>query len=234
MNPSLQAAFGPGAARPPVDPPVGAIPRTALPVRQGVPRHLEAHLERLRVGSRALGHEVPWLSEARRDIEHWLGRNAAPEMALRLELHLDLQRLDARLEPLPQAPSPCRLAPMPHPMGDLRPHPLAAHKGLSGSWRPQALSEARRRHAEDALLLWPDGTLAETTIATVALERGGSLILPPVEGRVASVTERLDLPGWAQERGWVLRHGSIDLADCAEGRLWCLNALRGFWPATLR
>ncbi len=122
---------------------------------------------------------------------------------------------------------------MPHPMGDLRPDPLARHKGLSGPWRPQVLSEAWRQGAEDALLLWPDGTLAESAIATVALERDEFLILPPAEGRVASVAERMDLPRWAEERGWRMQHAPIVLADCARGQLWCLNALRGLWPATL-
>jgi branched-subunit amino acid aminotransferase/4-amino-4-deoxychorismate lyase len=202
-------------------------------MRQGAPRHLEAHLERLRAGGRALGCDVSWVGEAGLELEQWLKRHAAPEAALRLELLLDLKLLDARLEPLPSASTPYRLAPLPHPMGDLRPDPLAPHKGLSGPWRPQVLSEAWRQGAEDALLLWPDGTLAESAIATIALERQGSLTLPPAEGRVASVAERLDLPVWAEERGWALRHAPVTLEDCAGGQLWCLNALRGLWPATL-
>lgn len=233
MSPALRAAFGPGATLPAVATQIGGVPRTALPVRQGVPRHLEAHLERLRSAAHALDRDASWLGEAGLDLEQWLERHAAPEAALRLELHLDLKLLDARLEPLPQTPSPYRLAPLAHPMGGLRASPLAPHKGLSGPWRPQALSEAWRLGAEDALLLWPDGSLAETTIATVALELEGRLVLPPTEGRVASVTERLELPAWARERQWTLHHGPITLGDCAKGRLWCLNALRGLWPATL-
>jgi len=173
------------------------------------------------------------LGEAAEELGYWLKRHSAPEAALRLELHLDLKLLDARLEPLPLAASPYRLAPMPHPMGDLRTDPLAPHKGLSGPWRPHVLSEAWRRGAEDALLLWPDGTLAESAIATVALEVDGQLILPPAEGRVASVTERLDLPAWAEAREWTLSHAVLPLEICAEGRLWCLNALRGLWPAVI-
>jgi branched-subunit amino acid aminotransferase/4-amino-4-deoxychorismate lyase len=202
-------------------------------VRQGVPRHLEAHLERLHAGASALGRSPTWLTEATDELRYWLGRHATLDAALRLELHLDLKLLDARLEPLPQAATPYRLTPLPHPMGDLRPDPLAPHKGLSGPWRPQVLSDAWRNGAEDALLLWPDGTLAECAIATVGLERKGSLTLPPVEGRVASVAERLDLPAWAEARGWVLRRAPLRLEDCAGGQLWCLNALRGLWPAAL-
>jgi len=233
LSPSLRAAFGPGATLPAVEPPAGATPRTALPVRLGVPRHLSAHLDRLRAGAVALGRPPAWLEEAAGELAYWLKRHPAQEAALRLELHLDLKLLDARLEPLPVASSPYRLVSMLHPMGDLRGDPLATHKGLSGPWRPQVLSDAWQQGAEDALLLWPDGTLAESAIATVALERDGRLILPPTEGRVASVTERLDLPAWAGARGWTLDQAPIPLEACAEGRLWCLNALRGLWPAAI-
>lgn len=232
MNPD-SAAFGPGAALRLEPSTEGLVPRTALPIRQGLPLHLEAHLERLRAGAAALGSGAPWLAEAGLELSQWLAGLDVPEAALRLELDVDRERLEARLEPLPRAPSPFNLAPMPHPMGDLRPQPLARHKGLSGPWRPQALARARQRGAEDALLLWPDGTLAETVIATVALERQGALILPPPQGRVASVAERLDLPAWAEARGWTLCLAPIALGDCEGGQLWCLNALRGLWPATL-
>lgn len=233
MSPALRAEFGPGATLSGVDVHAGAVPRTALPVRQGSPLHLDAHVDRLQAGAGALGWSPTWLDDAAGELRRWLECHAAPEAALRLELHLDLNLLDARLEPLPQATAPYRLAPMPHPMGDLRPDPLARHKGLSGPWRPQVLSEAWRQGAEDSLLLWPDGTLAESAIATVALEREEFLILPPIEGRVASVAERMDLPRWTEERGWRVQRAPITLEDCARGQLWCMNALRGLWPATL-
>ncbi|WP_243301228.1 aminotransferase class IV [Geothrix oryzisoli] len=233
MSPALRAAFGPGATCHGVEPQNLPFPRTALPIRHGAPLHLEAHLERLHAGAKALGSTPSWLAEAAEELGHWLKRHAAPEAALRLELRLDLKLMEARLEPLPQASIPYRLAPLPHPMGDLRPNPLAPHKGLSGPWRPQVLAEVWQHGAEDALLLWPDGTLAETAIATVALEREGILTLPPAAGRVASVAERLDLPLWAEARGWTVHHASIPREDCSGGQIWCMNALRGLWPAVL-
>ena len=119
-------------------------------------------------------------------------------------------------------------------MGDLRPDPLAPHKGLSGPWRPQALSEAWRRGAEDALLLWPDGTLAESAIATVALERDGWLHPAPRPKAAWPVWQSAwTFPPGRKERGWTLHRAPIALEDCAGGQLWCLNALRGLWPATL-
>lgn len=224
--------FGPGAAG--TDSPgtlPGKAPRTALAVHEGAPRHFEAHLDRLRAAARALGREVSWLAEAGEALRLWLQVPGAA--ALRLTLDLERECLAAAAEALPAPPSPCRLVALPHPAGDLRSDPLARHKGLSGSWRPPAREAARRLGAEDALLLWPDGTLAETPIATVALERSGLLLLPPPEGRVAGLTERLDLPAWAEARGWRLREAPLTPAECAEGRLWCMNALRGLWPATL-
>ncbi|WP_306589420.1 aminotransferase class IV [Geothrix sp. 21YS21S-4] len=228
MNASARAVFGPGATDGMGESPLSPRPRTALPVREGTPRHLGAHLARLRAGARALGEDVPWLEAATDELRTWLAIQSPKESALRLVLHPQI--LVATLEPLPVAPTPYRLALLPHPMGDLRPDPLARHKGLSGPWSAAALEEARRRGADDALLSWPDGTVVETAIAAVAQERNGRLHLPPAEGRVASVAERLDLPAWAAARGWTADTGRI---APREGRLWCMNALRGIWPAEL-
>lgn len=223
--------FGPGAGTSGLASGSGR-PRSALAVRQGRPQHFEAHLNRLRNGAAALRAAVPWLPGAASDLLAWLAPLPG-EAALRLALDPDLQVLEASLEPLPPAPNPCRLTSMPHPGGDLRGHPLATHKGLSGPWRAEALTEARLRGAEDALLLWPDGSIAESPIATVALERNGVLTLPPRAGRVAGVTEQQDLPGWAEARGWALRWTDIFPEEAHQGRFWCMNALRGLWPATL-
>ncbi len=211
------------------------LPRTALPVFRGHPRHLEAHLLRLGAGASALGQPVSWLSGLQAEITAWLA-SATPEedAALRLVLHPGQGLLSARLEPLPSPPQPCRLAAMSHPLSERRGDPTVIHKGLSGPWGLAILVAVRQLGAEDALLMWPDGTLAETAIASVGVESGGALRVPPPQGRVASLAERLDLPGWAGSRGLRVVPGDIPLACAREGRLWCLNALRGIWPATLR
>lgn len=131
------------------------------------------------------------------------------------------------------APVPCRLVPMIHPLAGRKWDPAAPHKGLTGPWPSEAWAEARRRGGQDALLLWSDGSLAETAIAAVGLERDGILLFPPPEGRVASLAERLDLPGWAADRGLRVESAPIPLSCVAEGQLWCMNALRGVWPAIL-
>ncbi len=185
---------------------------------------------------------VDWLMELREPIEAWLrdtgstmdvAMDVALDTALRLVLHPTEKRLTARLEPLPVAAQPYRLVWRPHPLQVHQSNPLVMHKGLSGPWGTDILEEARQCGAEDALLFWSDNALAETAIAAVGVELGGILCLPLVPGRVASLAERLDLPGWAAERGWQVERRSITQAQAREGRLWCMNALRGIWPATL-
>ena len=228
--------FGPGIASATLARPLNEepLPRTALPVLRGTPRHLEAHFLRLEAGAAALGHPVNWLPGLQMEVSAWLisvvhGEDAA----LRLALHPGAGLLSARLEPLPAPPQPCRLTVMSHPLGERRSDPLVMHKGLSGPWGSRVLVEARRLGAEDALLLWPDGTLAESAIATLGVEFGDILMIPPPQGRVASLAERLDLPGWAGSRGFRIERADIPLARAREGRVWCMNALRGIWPATL-
>lgn len=228
-------SFGPGRvdlAQAPSSP--TGLPRTALPVRDGWPCHLDAHLLRLEAGAAALDREVPWLALIRTELEGWLEAEVqGGEAALRLVLHPDAGRLSALLEPLPAVPRPYRLKVLPHPLGSRRAEALLPHKGLAGPWSQAVLAEARQAGAEDALLLWPDGTLAETAIAAVGLERDGVLALSPPQGRVASLAERLDLPAWARERGLRIEVAARVLPPAREGRLWCMNALRGIWPAEL-
>jgi len=228
--------FGPGQDRPfaAADPIQMALPRTALPIEGGRPRHLEAHLDRLLAGATAMGLEVPWLTAIQSELVAWLAMEAPrTDAALRLLLHPETARLSARLEPLPTIPRPYRLKVLPHPLQARRQEATIVHKGLAGPWSQTALSAARETGAEDALLIWDDGTLAETAIAAVALEWGQCLVVPPPQGRVASLAERLDLPDWARSRGLRIEVASLSLPEVREGRLWCLNALRGIWPALL-
>lgn len=226
--------FGPGGSAPWADLSQDGRPRTALPVHRGQPRHLVPHLARLRSGAALLGHPAPWLEPLQGDLCRWLERSLPEEdAALRLVLYPEHAFVLARLEPLPRPPSPCRLVPLPHPMKEGRSDPRAPHKGLLGPWGSAVLKAAHQLGADDALLLWPDGTLAETAIAAVGLELKGTFQLPPTEGRVASLAERLDLPDWASQRGLRIDVAPLPLSQVPNGHLWCLNALRGIWPAIL-
>ncbi len=147
-----------------------------------------------------------------------------------VRIRLDAQggRLWTTWEVLPETPSPYRLLPVPHP---LPPAATPRIKGAQGAWHPALLAAARAGGAHDALLHWPDGTVAETAIAAVALEFQGALWVPPPGGRVASLAESLDLPIWAKARGLAIETRAFDGATAARGTLWCLNAVRGVWQA---
>ena len=233
---SVDRWFGPGMAHAihtgvtPVD----HLPRTALPVLQGVPRHLSSHLQRLQAGASAMGRTVDWLPGIEVEIIHWLSLvTLKMDKALRLVLHPDDGLVSAKLGPLPSAPQSYRLIPMPHPLRERQSETTLVHKGLSGPWSQEVLSTVRPVGADDALLLWADGTVAETAISSVGIEQGDLLMLPPLQGRVASLAERLDLPGWASSRGLRLEIGPFTLPSPGAGQVWCMNALRGIWSATL-
>ena len=227
MDVARLRAFGPGPG-PDYDPHVAA-PRTAARVEQGRIRHLEAHLARLAASAVALGARLPWLEGEADAIRTWVAdASRDPVEALRLRVQGD--QLWALLEALPETPSPYRLKLMPHPLETPSRHPLAPHKGLMGIWNSGPLNEAKAVGSDDALLFWPDGVLVETAIASIALEVDGELWLPPLEGRVASLAERLDLPEWAGSRA--IRIQPFRAGDLSRGRLWCFNAVRGVWPGT--
>ena len=139
-------------------------------------------------------------------------------------------RLLARLEPLTPLPTPYRLRPLPHP---LPPRAGGRHKGLDGPWSQTLLAQVRQGGAEDALLVWPDGTLAETALAAVVLVVGDEARVPLRDGRVISLGESHLLPDWARGRGLVVREARLRLEDLPSGTLWCLNAVRGLWQAEI-
>lgn len=81
----------------------------------------------------------------------------------------------------------------------------------------------------DALLYNPDGEVTETTIANVAVERGGALITPPIRCGLLPGTCRQ----WMLDQGRV-REGVVTVREVlATGRLWLMNAVRGMWQVTV-
>ncbi len=182
----------------------------------------EAHLGRLATGA----PDASWLESAFRSLQERLA--TAPDGMVRIRLDATGGRLWAAWEVLPETPSPYRLLPMPHP---LPPGAKPRLKGADGAWSVSLLRAAREAGAHDALLLWPDGTVAETAIAAVFLEREGQLWIPPAGGRVASLGEAFDLPPWIREHRLKGVARAFGLAETREGRLWCLNVVRGMWQA---
>ena len=179
------------------------------------------------MGATGLGWDLSWLKGKVSEIEAWI--SAVEMAACRLQLFPDV--ISARLEALPAQFPSCRLLATTHPLGDIRGNAMAAHKGLLGAWDIQARNHAQEMLADDALLLWPDGTVAETTIAAIGLQVNDILFLPPPEGRISSITEAFDLPLWAISHGLHVQHRPIRLDEVSGGQLWCMNAARGLWQA---
>ncbi|MFN8009888.1 MAG: aminotransferase class IV [Holophagaceae bacterium] len=224
-------AFGPGRGHT-MDPEVLAGepgPRTTLRLQEGEALLGQAHLDRLEAGLAHLGLQAPWLAAAFDEALAQAGQ--AGEGILRLRARAREGVLLARLEAWKPPAEPWRLLAAPHPLGDLRGNPAAAHKGLLGGWSEAALELARSRGAHDVLCLWPDGTVAETALAGVALPCGDHLRLPPRDGRVAGLAEAHLLPGWAASKGQDLRTGPVLLEEALARGLRCFNAARGVWQA---
>lgn len=217
---------GPRTDRPWEDLARGAGPRTTLRIRDGAVLHRDAHLRRLQEALDYLGVARDWLDDV---FEAAVGR--VSDGVLRVRVAGTERHLLTRLEPWSPLPSPYRLKPAPHPLGEARGDPAARHKGLRGDWSVEALALARSHGAEDLLCLWPDGTLAETAIASVAVEDGLTLRVPPREGRVASIAEAEDLPRWAEAQGFLLVRGPVPFREITGKRLLCFNAVRGLWQA---
>lgn len=211
------------------EPPPSALPRTALRLFDGLAINWDRHIRRLEVAASELGWYVHWLNEVEPAMAGWISN--AGTAALRLQLFPDA--LSARLEAIPVLVPSYRLIPMPHPLGDIRGNERAPFKGLLGLWDLQALDQARKRHAEDALFFWPDGTIAETAIASIGLRIVDHLFLPPLEGRVASITESVELPLWALGHTLQVQRRPITLNEVINGQLWCMNSLRGLWQAEI-
>lgn len=222
-------SFGPGAATLEEGAAFGeAGPRTTLRLAAGGAVHGEAHLRRLMEGCAVMGRDASWLEAAFTE-----ALSGGSEALVRMQVDPLWSVLRVRREPLNPLADPYRLLPRRHPLGDPRGDPRAPHKGLMGPWSAGALQEAQNAGAADLLCLWPDGTLAETALAAVAVRVGGSCLVPPREGRVASLAEALDLPGWAAARGLRLRTVPIPFEDCFQGTLLCFNAARGVWQAEI-
>ena len=207
--------------------PTQPLPRTALRIEKGQGKHWAAHLARLRNGAIFLGWDASWLGECFDQARVWV--SGAEHAVCRLRVFPGA--LHARVDPPPSRRSPYRLRPMAHPLMDLRGQARAALKGLLGPWDQTVLEVASQVGAEDAMLIWPDGTLAETAISACGFLQEGSFRMPPPEGRVESITETLDLPDWARKRGWKLHQGPIFPEEIKLGQIWCMNAARGLWQA---
>jgi len=215
----LKAAFALGRA--PDDAPFSLLETMRL--EEGTIHRFERHLARMRHSADYFGftwdHTV-----VRRAVEHVRARHVSGVWRLRVLLnaqgtphvtcavHEDVGRT-------------WRVALASSPIDDRSPF-------LFNKTTRREVYEAKRRERPDAdeVLLWNErGEITEATIASVVVERDGDKLTPQLECGL--------LPGIAREEA--IERGEIteaiitrhDLVSAS--RLWLLNSLRGWMPATL-
>ncbi|HXE56580.1 MAG TPA: aminotransferase class IV [Gemmatimonadales bacterium] len=174
-------------------------------VRNGAAPLLGLHLNRLAIGCKALGIPLP------KEIPIPAG---GPDRVRRLEVGRVGMRVSER-EVGPVAPVRLVTSTVAH-----RPYP---HKTTEREAFDRALEEARRQGADEALLLTPDGLVAEASVWGVFWWEGDRPAAPPLELGI--------LPGVARARIAELMGGIVE-RRVAPGELrgrtiFLANAARG-------
>lgn len=144
---------------------------TAMQVRGGGVQGLEHHLRRLDAAHREVFGLALDGDRVRRLVRHALAgqADASVRVVLRDPEHVAVQVADPRRPPA----RPQRLRSVPY----LR--PFAHLKHLGGFAQAQWARQVRREGYDDALLVGPDGAVAESTIANVGvLGPGGDVLWP--------------------------------------------------------
>ena len=184
---------------------------------------LERHLERIKASAAELGFAFD-----RHDT-----RNRIQALCFELEgptkLRLMLARsgeISLETAPLPEPPqgaAECIALPLPVVPGDWR----LRHKTTDRGFHTEALAVAQARGAREAVFVRDDGLVTEGSYTNVFVERGGTLLTPPLAlGLLAGILrDELIDQGRAAE-------AELTLADLANG-FFIGNALRGLLPARI-
>jgi branched-chain amino acid aminotransferase len=217
---------------------------------RGVPVTLDEHLDRMDASAGRIYFELPWpRAEVRRQV-HEANRAAAnPESYFRIiatrgtgEISLlpDTCRdplLIVIVKPLPvPPPSVARDGLKVALVGRLRNDRRALDPGAkTGNYLNNALAliEARRAGAEDAILLNPEGRLAEATTSNVFLVRGGRVATPTLGSGILSGITRNLLVDEMRREGLFVSEGEIPAAALGEAdEVFLTSTVRGVAPVT--
>ena len=184
---------------------------------------LEGHLARLTASARELGFAF----------DRHAARNAIQALCFELEDAAKVRLLLARngataleagpLPPVADEPLACAVLPLPVAPGDWR----LRHKTTDRAFYEHALAVARDAGAHEALLLHPGGVLTEGSWSNLFVERGDTLVTPPLARGLLPGVLRASLvaSGRAVE-------ADVTVDDLAGGFL-IGNAVRGLVKARL-
>ena len=202
----------------------GAACFETMLARNGRVFRLDAHLDRLDAGLRAMAVEPPARVLLERAVRETLDANALTEASVRLTVTAgighapDLARAVApavlvTADALPPPPAPPRLRVVATRIDARR--PLAAAKTAQFLPYLLARAEARAAGADDALLLNHDGAIVEAATANVFLLRSGGLETPPLtDGPLPGITRDVVIEV-AHDLGMPVVERRLTLADLA-------------------
>lgn len=140
----------------------------------------------------------------------------------------DRPELVLRVRPAPALRTEVAL--VTHPGPDPRRRPTV--KGPDLERLTAVRTGAQSRGADDAVLLAPDGSVAETTTAHLAWWRGEALVVPdPAIPQLPGVTIRA-LVGLAAAHGVEVRRERATPAQLDGAEVWALNSLHGIRSVT--
>ena len=219
----------------------GAACFETMLARGGSVFRLDAHLDRLAAGLRAMGVAPPERAALADAVEATLSANALTEASVRLTVTAgrghapDLARASTpgvivTADPLPPPPAPSRLHVVATRIDARR--PLAAAKTAQFLPYLLARAEARAAGADDALLLNHDGAIVEAATANVFLLRAGGLETPPLtDGPLPGVTRAVVIEV-ARSLGMPVVERSLGLSDLALAEAVLLtSSVAGIIPA---
>jgi branched-subunit amino acid aminotransferase/4-amino-4-deoxychorismate lyase len=188
-------------------------------VYAGRPFRLDEHLARLETSAASLGLPAPDLAELGRLIGLALADSGADDASLRVywtpgpsggvptaivlvsPIPAWIEEARTRGQRLVSLAFPRRSAPW----------LLPGTKSVSYATHVAAEAEARRRGADDAVLVDLDGTVLEGTVTNVWWREGATLVTPELELGILAGETRAALIGLAEEAGYGVETGAFPL-----------------------
>jgi branched-subunit amino acid aminotransferase/4-amino-4-deoxychorismate lyase len=205
-----------------------------LLVESGRVAFAREHFARLRSSAEELGFAPPPRDqEIRREIRAHLSSAALRDRSVRLNLRLDREGLSLLTRPVADEIPVARregVGVITVQLEEDR-RGRARHKWVERKNLDDAMAEARRAGAGEALLIAPDGSLLEGATSNVFLRIDGALVTPPTDARILPGVTRSALCSVVRDAGMIVRETSIDAGGLrAASEVFLTSAVRMLVP----